>query len=69
MGGENEYVNQGLFGDEQFDEQFDELAELAELACRIEDGDVPICEYLRCTAWFEFFVAYGRANRERKKED
>lgn len=48
------------------DEQFDELAELA---CRIEDGDVPICEYLRCTAWFEFFVAYGRANRERKKEN
>ena len=45
------------------DEQFDELAELA---CRIEDGDVPICEYLRCTAWFEFFVAYGRANRERR---
>lgn len=45
------------------DEQFDDLAELA---CRIEDGDVPICEYLRCTEWFELLVAYGRANRERR---
>ena len=45
------------------EERFDELAELA---CRIEDGDVSICEYLRCTAWFELLVAYGRANRERR---
>ena len=47
------------------EEQFDELAELA---CRIEDGDVPICEYLRCTEWFELLVAYGRANRELRKD-
>ena len=45
------------------DEQFDELAEFA---CRIKDGDVPICEYLRCTEWFELLVAYGMANRERR---
>ena len=48
------------------DEQFDELAEFA---CRIKDGDVPICEYLRCTEWFELLMAYGRANRERRKEN
>ena len=47
------------------EERFDEFDELA---CRIKDGGVPIYEYLCCTAWFEFFVEYGRANRERRKE-
>ena len=48
------------------EEQFDELAELA---CRIEDGDVPICKELRDSELFELFASYGRANRERRREN
>lgn len=47
------------------EERFDEFAELA---CRIEDGGVPICNELRNSEVFEMFVSYGRANRERRKE-
>lgn len=43
--------------------------EFAELACQLEDAGVPICAQLRCSAWFELLVAYGRANRERRKEN
>lgn len=46
------------------EERFDEFAELA---CRIEDGGVPICNELRNSEVFEMFVSYGRANRERRK--
>ena len=42
------------------EERFDELA------CRIKDGDVPICKELRDSELFELFASYGRANRERR---
>ena len=48
------------------DEQFDELAELA---CRIKEDDAPICKVLRNSELFEWIASYGRANRERRKED
>ena len=47
------------------EERFDEFAELA---CRIEDGGVPICKELRDSKWFELLAAYGTANRERRKD-
>ena len=47
------------------DGRFDEFAELA---CRIEDGGVPICKELRDSKWFELLAAYGTANRERRKD-
>lgn len=48
------------------EEQFDEFAELA---CRIEENEVPICKELRDSELFELFASYGRANRETRKEN
>ena len=45
------------------EEWFDEFAESA---CRIKEGSVPICKELRDSESFELFVAYGRANRDRR---
>lgn len=48
------------------EEGFDELAECA---CIIKESGVPICKELRESELFELFESYGRANRERKKEN
>lgn len=48
------------------EERFDEIAELA---CRIREGSVPICKELSDSELFELFVSYGRANRERRIAD
>ena len=45
------------------EEWFDEFAECA---CRIKEDGVPICKELRDS---ELFASYGRANRERRKEN
>lgn len=48
------------------EERFDEVAEAA---CRIKENSVPICKGLSDSELFELFVSYGRADRERRKED
>lgn len=48
------------------EERFDEFAELA---CRIEENEVPICKESSDSELFELFASYGRVNRERRKEN
>lgn len=48
------------------EERFDEVAEAA---CRIKENGVPICKGLSDSEMFELFASYGRANRERRKEN
>ena len=44
--------------------QFDQLAQTA---CKIKDGGVPIYHELSDSELFELFVSYGRANREKRR--
>lgn len=48
------------------EKQFDDVAENA---CRIKDGRVPICKELRDSELFELFVSYGKANGEGRMTD
>ena len=41
--------------------------QLAETACKIKDGGVPICHELSDSELLELFVSYGKVNREKRK--
>ena len=45
---------------EHSEEQFDQLDQLAETACKIKDRGVPIRHELSDSELFELFVSYGR---------